>query len=189
MLEKFSFFCILYKCPFKKENTEFFLLLFMNEAQSSFSPLAKEALSKIQSWCALQERAEEETFRKLLSWELERPLIDRLLKSLREDRFLDEQRFAIQYTLGKFRQKKWGRLKIRQGLRLKKVDEKLIRIAMAELDEEIYLQTLAELANKKNLTLREPDVFKRKNKLLTYLLSKGYEKELIFDFLNSNHLS
>jgi len=58
-----------------------------------------------------------------------------------------------------------------------------IRKAMKEIDEEEYLKTLEKLTEEKLEELRqEKDILTRKKKVLSYLLQKGYERDIIFSF-------
>jgi regulatory protein len=96
---------------------------------------------------------------------------------------LNEERYAIAFARGKFRMKQWGRTKIKQELKMKKISPYCIKKAMEEITDEAYIQTLTELLEKKKNLLNEEDDFKRNYKLLQYALGKGYESELIQKYL------
>lgn len=106
---------------------------------------------------------------------------EQIIMKLMLEGFLNEERFARSFVRGKFRIKKWGRNKIKQELKFREISAPLIKIAFTEIDEEIYLSTLSELAEKKLNLIKELDPIKRKKKLINYLLQKGYEPQLIFD--------
>ena len=89
-----------------------------------------QALSKIKQYCSYQERCHEEVKQKLSDFGLSQYEIGQILGILIEENFLNEERFAIQFAGGKFRMKHWGKLKIRQELRQRKVSEYCIKIAM-----------------------------------------------------------
>jgi regulatory protein len=80
--------------------------------------------------------------------------------------------------------KKWGRHKIRAELKMHGLPAELIRKAMDEIDPDEYEQTLRELTAKKNALERESEPMLRKQKLVRYLLSKGYEQDLAWDAVN-----
>ena len=71
-----------------------------------------------------------------------------------------------------------------QALQAKKIDSKKIQKSVVNIDEGMYYVRLLDLLTKKNRNLKEPDVFKRKQKLINYALQKGYEIELINDVLS-----
>ena len=149
--------------------------------------LSKEqALLKAEHFCAYQERSQQEVRDKLYELGLFSSEVEETIAQLIQTNFLNEERFATSYSLGKFRIKKWGKLKIKQALKFKRVPDKLINKALNKIDPDEYYQTLTNLYNKKTAVLMEKDQFKRKYKLTQYLASKGYEKDLINDLLNNN---
>ena len=141
------------------------------------------AREKIQAYCAYQERCHMEVTMKLKSWGLIQEAIDLLIIELIQFNFLNEKRYARSFARGKFRIKKWGKLKIRMALKKREVFFKCIDIAMLEIDDKTYLNTLKELLQKKNDVLKETNSYKRKMKLIRYLVTRGYEYDLIHDAL------
>ena len=141
------------------------------------------AREKIQTYCAYQERCHMEVSMKLKSWGLIQEVIDLLIVELIQFNLLNEERYARSFARGKFRIKKWGKLKIRMALKKREVNFKCIDFAMLEIDEKTYLNTLKELLQKKNDILKETNLNKRKMKLINYLVNKGYEYDLIYDSL------
>lgn len=149
----------------------------------------KTALIKAESWCAYQERAQQEVRDKLYEYGLHQKEVEEVLTELIITNFLNEERFAMAYVSGKVNIKKWGRIKIKQGLKLKKVPDKLIQKALNSIDGDKYLANLLATAEKKSAVLNEKNPIKRKYKLITYLQSKGFESDLIFDVLKANNLT
>lgn len=111
--------------------------------------------------------------------------VDEIISQLIREGFLNEQRFAGAFAGGKFRLKKWGRIKIKHALKQQQVSDYDIDAALMEIDEGEYLQTLQKLANKKLETLQGENTFNRKKKLQDFLLQKGYEKYLVNDILRA----
>ncbi len=148
----------------------------------------KTALLKAESWCAYQERSQQEVRNKLYEWNLFPNEVEEVISELISTNFLNEERFAHAYTSGKFKIKKWGKLKIKQGLKLKKVPDKLIQKALNGIEMDNYLAILLATAIKKEATITEKDGLKKKYKLISYLQSKGFENDLIFDVLKANNL-
>tara|TARA_B100000900_G_scaffold415298_1_gene444672 strand:- start:2720 stop:3115 length:396 start_codon:yes stop_codon:yes gene_type:complete len=120
---------------------------------------------------------------KLKSWGLIQEAINLLIIELIQFNFLNEERYARSFARGKFRIKKWGKLKIRMALKKRDVYFKCIDLAMLEIDDKTYLITLKELLQKKNDILKETNSYKRKIKLIRYLVNRGYEYDLIHDAL------
>ncbi|HYK77596.1 MAG TPA: regulatory protein RecX [Daejeonella sp.] len=149
----------------------------------------EQALTKAESYCAYQERSQQEVRDKLYEWGLHQAETEEVIAELITQNFLNEERFALAYALGKFRMKGWGKMKIKQGLKLKKVPEKLIIKALAGIEEQDYLEKLSQLMEQKAQFLKEKDPFKFRLKLMQYLAAKGYEKDLILFLLKNNQLN
>lgn len=143
---------------------------------------------KIENYCVYQERSQQEVRDKLYSWGLHKNEVENAISHLIENNFLNEERFAIAYTQGKLRIKKWGRFKIKQGLKMKRVSEPLIKIALKTIDPDEYYENLKSVLDKKASLLKVEDEWKRKNTLIQYGISRGYERDLIFEILNHNDL-
>jgi len=139
----------------------------------------KLARKKIQAFCAYQDRCHQEVIKKLKSWGLFTESIDMLLCELIEDHFLNEERFSRSFSRGKFRIKKWGRIKISLELKRRGVNQTSIDIGLTEIDEEDYFDTLLALLKKKDAIELEINSIKRKAKLIRYLSSRGFEFPLI----------
>src|SRR6478672_11099295 len=76
-----------------------------------------QALVKAEAWCAYQERCQQEVRDKIYSWGLHEHEVENVIAELISKNFLNEERFAKAYAGGKFRIKKWGRVKIRMELK------------------------------------------------------------------------
>ncbi len=143
-----------------------------------------EARSKIRAYCAYQERCQKEVREKLVSWGLLEMVVDTLMTELIQQNFLNEQRFAISFARGKFRFKKWGKRKIAQELKLRKISDYCIQKAMEELQEFGYEEQINELAKKYMEKQRNVHPYLKKRKTAAYLIRKGYESGLVWEVLN-----
>ena len=72
----------------------------------------QEALAKAMRYCAYQERAPREVAEKLKELGQSPSEVTELLQQLKDDDFVNEQRFAKLFSSGKFRIKQWGKRKI-----------------------------------------------------------------------------
>lgn len=140
----------------------------------------QEAKQKIERYCAYQERSHREVRNKLYGYGLFRNDVDEIISTLITDGFLNEERFAKAFTGGKFRMKKWGRIKITHALESKGLSVNCIRIGLKEIDDDAYINTLRQLlADKANL-LDIDDPFVLRDKLSGYAIQKGYEPDLVW---------
>ena len=145
----------------------------------------REVLVKAANFCAYQERTQQEVRKRLLELEVVGDEAEEIIVWLIENNYLNEERFARIFAGSKFRQKRWGRLKIRQELKMRGVSEYCLKAGMSEIDDEDYLQTLTDLLEKKAKEIKESNPLKRKQKLLSYALSKGFESDLVFDLMKN----
>lgn len=148
----------------------------------------EQAKVKAESYCAYQERSQFEIRNKLYEWGLHQKDVEEIISELIEQNFLNEERFAIAYSLGKFRIKGWGKIKIRQGLKLKSIPDKLIMKSLKAIDDDDYVLMLKRILEKKSNTISERDPFKLRYLLTRFAASKGYELDLIADLLIHNKL-
>jgi len=144
----------------------------------------EQALIKIKHFCAYQERCHKEVRDKLISLGVKTNDCDEIIAKLIEENYLNEERFAIQYAGGKFRLKQWGKNKIRHSLKGKLLSEYCIKKALKSIDDELYDETIRQLAAKKYSSLKG-EQYIRKKKTIDYLLQKGYEAELVYEVMNS----
>ncbi|WP_449331608.1 regulatory protein RecX [Sphingobacterium kyonggiense] len=165
----------------------FLKICIMDDASANkkkLTPLA--ALRKAESYCAYQERAQQEVRDKLYEWGLHMTDVERTISTLIENNFLNEERFAKAYVLGKFRMKGWGKIKIVQHLKQKRVSKPLIQIALREIDLDDYEQKLQDIIEKKiNKPISRLSYMER-GKLIRFLMGKGYEQDLIYRKLGSS---
>jgi len=144
--------------------------------------------NKLRHYCAYQERCHEEVRTKLLSLKIYGNNLEEIINKLIEDDFLNEERFAKAYAGGKFRIKKWGRGKIINELKKRKVSAYCINKAMLEIGQEDYLLTLNKLVSVTLKKYKTNNDFETKNKVTRYLISRGYESELVWDLVNKKYL-
>ncbi|MDA9555363.1 recombination regulator RecX [Pelobium sp.] len=148
----------------------------------------KTATSKVEAYCAYQERSQYEVRGKLLELGIKHEELEQVIVHLIENNFLNEERFAKAYAQGKLRIKGWGKKKIAQGLKFKQVSAPLIKKALQNLDETEYLNKLKEVIQKKSETVKEKTAYQRNYKLAQYALSRGFEQDLIFFMLKDSEL-
>jgi regulatory protein len=145
----------------------------------------KEALIKAANFCAYQERTQKEVRSKLAELEVVGDESEQIIVWLIENNYLNEERFARIFAGSKFRQKKWGRIKIRQELKMRGVSDYCLRAGMSEIDGDDYMETLQTIIEKKAKEVKETNPLIKKQKIVKYALSKGFEQDLVFDVVRN----
>ncbi len=145
----------------------------------------QEIKEKLVNFCVYQDRCHSEVEQKMNEFVLIPEAKEEILLYLMKENYLNEERFAKSFTRGKFYIKKWGKNKIKQQLRLKGISDKLIAISFSEIDDLDYQLTIRELIEKLLPTYNGLKDYQRKQKLIKFLMSKGYEFEMIQNELKS----
>lgn len=144
----------------------------------------KVILKKICSFCAYQERTQDEARKKLSEWKVFSEEAEEIIAWLILENFINEERFAKIFAGGKFRIKNWGRKKIIFELKSRKLSPYCIQSGLLEISDEDYIEKIDVLILKKSSSVMESNSLIKKQKIANYLISKGYESELIWSRLN-----
>lgn len=147
----------------------------------------KEALRRAAALCSSQEQCRSHIVEKLNHWNISEEDTRRIVDLLQQEKYLDDQRYAIFYTRDKFRLNGWGKVKISVMLRRKGIPESVIKEALDDIDDESYFSACAKLISEKSATLKEQNHFARKGKLFRHAAQRGFESELIHRILNTDH--
>ena len=131
------------------------------------------------NYCVYQDRCHKEVEQKFRDFILVQEAKDEIMLYLLKENYLNEERFTRSYIRGKFYQKSWGRIKIISGLRFKGISQKLIQNSMDEIDGEDYEATLRKLYLQHFQLQKESKDYLKKQKSIKYLMSKGYEYEIL----------
>lgn len=130
-----------------------------------------DILSKLERFCAFQERCESDVRKKLTSMPCSVAQRDEIIRRLREHDFLNDRRFVEVFVRSKVHEC-WGKLKIRQALFAKSVDVQLIDEFLNAIDEAEYAQMIADVVMKwKRMHSDEAD---DRQKLFRYMLTRGF---------------
>lgn len=139
-----------------------------------------EIKRKLEQYCVYQDRCHKEVEQKMREYNLIPEAKEMILLSLLQDNFLNEERFAKRFARGKFRIKHWGKQRIVRELKFRDISSYNIKTALKEIDVQDYLKTIYSITEKRNEAISEPNIYKRKRKLIDFLMRKGYENELIY---------
>ena len=141
----------------------------------------EDILQKMEYYCSYQERCHIEVSDTLRSFVLNQDEKDRIIVHLIESNFLNEERFASIFSISKFHQKKWGKIRIKNELKARKISDYLVTKALKEIPADEYEMTFETLAEKHWENITESNSLKKRKKFCDYLLRKGWESERIYE--------
>lgn len=138
----------------------------------------EEALLAMADLCARSEQCEFDIVRKLRLKMLPMSSISEIIDYLKENRYIDADRYASGFANDKVRFSAWGRLKIRAALIAKKIPSHSIQTALDNIDESDYADALRRAVNAKIRSV-DLNVYEDRMKMYRYLMSRGFESALI----------
>lgn len=145
----------------------------------------EEATKRMERYCAYQERCHKEIHQKLYEMRMIPEAVDMIIGHLLQHNFLNETRFAQAFARGRFRVKKWGRVRIIRELKLREISRFNIQIALKEIPDSEYYKVFDELAEKRLLQLEtETNLQRKRKKLADYLFYRGWESEIVYAKIN-----
>lgn len=145
---------------------------------SNFS--VKECIQKLEYYCSYQERCHADVVSKLFDFQLTPDETDTVIVHLIQNNFLNEERFVLLFTISKLHQKKWGKIRITQELKLRKISSYLIAKGIKSIADDEYEVTFELLSEKFWETITEKNKAKKQKKFCDYLLRKGWESNMVY---------
>jgi regulatory protein len=144
----------------------------------------REALSYAMDLCSRQEKCRREMRDKLQKFNLPEELVEKVLKALQKEGFIDESRYAGMFVRDKLKLNRWGRIKIRYMLSAKQIPDEIISEAINGIDEQDYRAILREELIKKRRQIKDDNSFTVRNKLARFGQQRGFESGLVFQVLD-----
>jgi regulatory protein len=129
--------------------------------------------------CSTKEYAPSDILRKLTDWGITETGAEKIITTLRKEKFLDEFRYAKYFTNDKIRFNKWGKTKIRLMLRSKGIPNEAIDEALSHIDSEEYNEIIFSELKKKRKTIKDTDPYVIRGKLFQFAAGRGVEPEVI----------
>ena len=144
----------------------------------------KEIERKLQYYCSYQDRCHKEVVSKLKTFNINIQNSNQIISNLIRDGYLNESRFSKSFVRGKFNFKNWGKIRISNELKRRNISSYNINHGLKEIDEKDYEQKLEELFTKKLSSLSKLTSVEKKKKIISYLLYRGWESNLIYSKIN-----
>ena len=105
--------------------------------------------------------------------------IERIIKYLIKEGYIDESRYAAAFVHDKVRFAKWGRAKIAQALWQKRIPAGVADEALASIDEDEYMAVLKDVVASRYRQTKGATEYERKIKTMKSVCSRGYEPALV----------
>ena len=140
-------------------------------------PITSEAAClKMASLCSRSEQCEADILKKLMNLGLSSGDRKEVMEYLKEERYVDNHRFAGSYARDKARFSSWGPLKIKAMLISKRIPSAIITEALRSVESQVWKDGINKLAaaKSKSLDLTGNDGREDRIKLYRYLLGRGY---------------
>ncbi len=144
----------------------------------------KDALSAAMKLCSREERCVSDVKEKLEKWGLPDHDMQEVIDHLVKNNYIDEVRYATSFVNDKFRFNKWGRIKLKQALKIKELPEDAINEALLNFDEIEYLKILKEEMQKKLRSITLGNEFEKKAKLFRFAASRGFENDFVYKVMD-----
>lgn len=144
----------------------------MKKQNVSLTPLM--ALARMKKYCDYQERCHQEVRNKLLQLGVYGMDLEEVIIQLIQEGFLNEERYARSFVRGKFRIKRWGKMKLVFELKKKKISSYCIEAGLEEIDDTAYQDAILYNIQKAKDAGNDNDYL-----IVNYLVRKGFEAELV----------
>lgn len=145
--------------------------------------IVKEAYSKMAQLCSRSEQCSADIRKKMIAWEIMDELVDEIIIKLKEEKFIDDERFVKAYVSDKFRLNKWGKIKMRYYLKAKGLNDELIEIGLNEIKDEQYKKVLISILKEKAKKIKSDNKFEKMGQIIRFAQSRGFEPEVIHRYL------
>lgn len=150
--------------------------------------LNQSELKKIQNYAfrflGIRNHSSLEIKLKLFKKKFPRDFVNEAVNDLLDRNILNDQQFAQQYLEEKTAKGKSGPGKIKSELIRKGISREILEELFAKADNTQTIETALKLAIKKQKSIKEKDLKKSKQKIFTFLHTKGFDSDIIANVLN-----
>jgi len=144
----------------------------------------KEVYIKMAAICSRSEQCSTDILKKITGYGIEGDQAGQIIEKLREENFLDDERYVKAYVRDKFRINKWGRIKMRYYLRAKGLKDETIEKGFEEINAENYKDVLIKTMKDKAKTVKKKTRFEKMGQIIRFAQNRGFEPELIHRYMS-----
>ncbi len=145
-------------------------------------------LHKLERYCSYQDRCSRDVEQKMAGWKIPQASKEKMIKQLKDEGFIDDQRFTKSFVRGKFRVNKWGRNRITYELKIRQLPGSMISEALKEIAEEEYLDTIRALIMKKSGEINPGKTLNKREKIINFVVGKGFELDLVLRMIQETKI-
>ena len=146
--------------------------------------VVKEAYTKMAQLCSRSEQCSTDIRKKIIAYEIMDELVDEIISKLKEEKFIDDERYVKAYASDKFRLNKWGKVKIRHYLKAKGLSDDLIEKGLADINYDQYKKVLIATLKEKAKKVKSDNKFEKTGQIIRFAQSRGFEPEIIHRYLS-----
>ena len=146
--------------------------------------VVKEAYTKMAQLCSRSEQCSTDIRKKIIAYEIMDELVDEIISKLKEEKFIDDERYVKAYASDKFRLNKWGKVKIRHYLKAKGLSDDLIEKGLADINDDQYKKVLIATLKEKAKKVKSDNKFEKTGQIIRFAQSRGFEPEIIHRYLS-----
>ncbi|MCY3997891.1 MAG: RecX family transcriptional regulator [Flavobacteriaceae bacterium] len=139
---------------------------------------------KLEFYCQYQDRCHQEVNMKMRQLKVPYGYQGELKQYLIEENFLNEKRFVESFVIGKFNQSHWGNLRLISELKTRDISDYLVQYGLNLIDPKDYVEQFISVLEKAKSTYRETPPIKANKLISDYLKRRGWEPQLILEYLN-----
>ena len=136
-----------------------------------------QAFSKLSAMCARAEHCVHDVTEKMRRWQVPADVQERVINRLVSERYIDEERYCRAFVRDKLQYAKWGRLKIEQALRMKRIPEGVVARVFDEIEPSAYVETLRRVLEAKAKSVKADSRAELKAKLMRFAYGRGYSAD------------
>lgn len=151
----------------------------MQKSDANYSKMLKVA----EKYCSRSEKCSYDVVKKLRNYNLSEDWIEKIISELKENQFVDHERYTKAFVNDKFKFNHWGKKKIFYSLRQKDIQEFIINKYLSEIDNDEYVSVLSSILKNKYRQLEKKAEDERIVSTIRFAVSRGFEYELIISEL------
>jgi len=149
----------------------------MRSAKGKLDPATARA--RAEAACSRAETCSFDMRRKLEAWGVNPEETEGIIRHLKENRFIDDERYARAYVRDKVRFSGWGKRKIDRMLQAKRIGRETREAAFAEIGAPDDAGKLRKLLTEKARAVKAQNRYELRVKLFRFALGRGFTSDQI----------